>query len=94
MNGKIISIKDLSKLCGKSKKSTFDVLWYLSKQENPVTIKELAEGVGYGKKSSYIHEIVKYLTELDLIEKKGSKRPFRYKISHKRITIDLERKSN
>lgn len=89
---KIISIEDLSKLCGKSKKSTFKFLKYLSDQEDPITIKELAEGVGYGKKSHYIHKIVKYLAELDLIEKKGSKRPFKYKISPKRIIIDLNRK--
>lgn len=90
MSEKKISLEELYILVGGSKKSTINVLSYLSKKEKPATIKEIVEGIGYGKKSNHIYVIMKRLVDLELIKKEKEKGASKYSLKHKRIIIDMD----
>lgn len=88
MSEKILTLHNIRKLCGEPKKSTFDVIEYLSHQEESVTYEEIREGIGYGKKSHHINKILNNLNESGFIDKiKGPKKSFKYKLSSKKFVI-------
>ncbi|HEY9204990.1 MAG TPA: winged helix DNA-binding protein [Candidatus Methanoperedens sp.] len=88
MSEKVLTLHDMRKLCGEAKKSTFDVIEYLSHQEEPSTEKEIIDKIGYGPDSHYINKLLNDLSDLGVIEKiKAPKKSYKYKLSSKKFVI-------
>lgn len=90
MSEKVLTIRDLRKLCGGKRKSALNIIEYLSSKEEPVTEPEIKEGINYRKKSNYTNKLLNDLRDLGLIDRsKAPKKLYKYKLSVKNLVINF-----
>ncbi len=92
MSRKLISLKSLSKICGKKRQTIFEIIEFLKNQDNGCTVKEIQSGISYKESSRHIYILINRLIEIGFIEKidDNTKPPFKYRIAGHEFLILLE----